>query len=170
MIKKITFFLFYLVFSLPSFAFEALDIPPEKLKKLMEEWKPLVVSGGAVPWDVFATTTEKEECTIDKEGYDYCIVKPTYSEKVKALSGTKIKLMGYMFPLGQGKNQKNFLIGPYPLSCPFHYHVGPAQTIEVIAKDHIEFSYKPILLEGIFSTDFNEETGVFYYLKEAENI
>ncbi len=142
----------------------------EDIGEMQEEWKPLKVSGDAIPWELFATTKEDESCVVGDEGYDICLVKPEYSDAVKKLNGIEVTLMGYMFPLEQSESQKNFLVGPYPLSCPFHYHVGPTQMVEVFADEHIEFSYEPITLKGVLELKFNEETGVFYYLRRGSKV
>jgi len=127
----------------------------------------LEVPQGYITWQKFATTKEVEVCKKDDEGYDHCEIKPEYSDKVLALNGKKIKLMGYMFPLMQGDNQKEFLLGAYPQSCPFHYHVGPSQIVEVHSPKGVKFSYEPVKIEGNFTAEYNSEFGVFYYLKDA---
>jgi len=81
-----------------------------------------------------------------------------------------VTLMGYMFPLEQSEEHTNFLIGPYPLSCPFHYHVGPTQMVEVFTKEPIALSYEPVTLKGILELRFNEDTGVFYYLNNGQKL
>lgn len=134
---------------------------------LISEWKPLKVTGDAIPWSRFATTKEHESCSKDAEGYDNCFIKPEYSTAMRQLDGRQVTLMGYMFPLEQSEKQKNFLIGPYPLSCPFHYHVGPSQMVEVFADKAIPFDYEPITIKGTLELRYNEESGMFYYLKEG---
>ncbi len=145
----------------------AQDIAAEQDEAFFGDWKPVEVTGDAIPWEVFATTKEIEKCIVDQEGYDYCTIKPGYSKDVKKHDGKKVTLMGFMFPLEQSEMQKNFLMGPYPLSCPFHYHVGPAQVIEVLADKPVAFSYDPITVTGILRLRYNEETGMFYYLEKA---
>lgn len=145
---------------------EALAITEEPIpQEMQDEWQPLQVSGDAVPWDVFATTKEHESCTKDKDGYDLCLISPEYSDAVRRLDGKEVTLMGYMFPLEQSEKQTNFLVGPYPLSCPFHYHVGPSQVVEVLADEAIAFDYEPVTVTGTLKLRFNEETGVFFYLE-----
>lgn len=162
----LSIFLLMLHSAQPALAFSEQEISPEKLQSLMEEWKPLEVTDGAIAWSRFATTKEIEQCKKLKD-YDYCIVKPEYSEDMKALDGQEVTVMGFMFPLEESDKQKNFLIGPYPASCPFHYHVGPAQVVEVLASQPIAFSYDPITLKGTLRVKFNEETEVFFYLENA---
>jgi len=152
----------------PSVAFSEEELTPEELQALKEEWKPLEVTGEAIPWSQFARTKEVEQCRTDEEGFDYCVIKPDYSPDIKALDGQEVTLMGFMFPLDQTEKQQNFLIGPYPLSCPFHYHVGPSQMVEVLADAPIAFSYDPITIKGTLHVRFNEETEVFFYLENAQ--
>ena len=150
-----------------ALSFSNQEMTEEQTNALMNEWKPLEVSGDAIPWDVFAKTTENEDCTTDKDGFDICLIKPGYSEDIKKYDGKKVTLMGFMFPLESTKKQKNFLIGPYPLSCPFHYHIGPSQVVEVLAEKPVEFSYDPVTVSGVLKLTFNEETNMFYYLENA---
>lgn len=131
-------------------------------------FQPVEVPDGYITWQSFATTKEIEECTQDKDFFQNCETKPKYSNEILALDGKEVKVMGYMFPLMQGDNQKEFLLGPYPQSCPYHYHVGPSQIIEVHSPKGIKFSYEPVKLEGKFTAEYNSEFGVFYYLKDAK--
>lgn len=148
-------------------AFSEQEMTDEQKNAPIGDWKPLEVSGDAIAWDVFAKTTETEVCIADEEGFDYCLIKPGYSEDINQYNGKEVTLMGFMFPLEQSEKQKNFLIGPYPLSCPFHYHIGPSQVVEVIADEPIKFSYDPVTVKGILKIRFNEETNMFYYLENA---
>lgn len=132
-------------------------------------FKPIEVPEGYISWESFATTKEVESCREQEDDNIFidCEIKPEYSDEILALDGKEIKVIGYMFPLTQGDNQTEFLLGPYPQSCPYHYHVGPSEIIEVHSPKGIEFSYEPVKLEGRFSAEFNSEFGVFYYLKDA---
>lgn len=130
-------------------------------------WKPLEVTGDAIPWQLFNETKEVEVCTVDEDGFDNCWINPEYSPTITQYHNQTVTLMGYMFPLEQSDKQGHFLIGPYPLSCPFHYHVNFSQIIEVRTKKPIKFSYEPLTLKGTLSASLNEETGLFYVLSEA---
>lgn len=166
-VQSLIAFLLYIFLASPLFAFIQEELTDKQLEEMMEGWEPLQVTGDAIAWNIFADTGEVEECTIDEEGYDYCIIKPEYSDAIKKLDGMKVTLMGFMFPLEPTDKQYNFLLGPYPLSCPFHYHVGPSQMVEVFVKKPVTFSYDPIVVEGVLSLRFNEETGMFFYLENA---
>ncbi|MFT7099214.1 MAG: hypothetical protein ACJAS6_001088 [Rickettsiales bacterium] len=146
--------------SINSFAFSIEELEED----YSQDFKPLQVSGDAIKWEIFAKTVEKTSCITDAEGFDDCVIKPVYSSKIKALNNKRVTLTGFMFPLDMSDKQKNFLIGPYPASCPFNYHIGPSQVVEVRLNKAIEFSYDPVTVRGVLSLKYNEETGVFYYL------
>jgi len=125
------------------------------------------VPGDAVSWQVFNKVKEIKISTV-KDGIQDEYFKPEYTDEVKALDGKSIKIKGFIFPLSPEKKQNNFLIGPFALSCPFHYHVQPKFVIEVESTQKpIDFTYDMIIVEGVFEVKFNKETGVFYYLKNA---
>ena len=128
-------------------------------------FEPLKVTGDALPWQLFRETKEIEDCTIDKDGFDYCLIKPIYDENIKKYNGETVTIMGYMFPLEESEKQKKFLMGPYPLSCPFHYHVGPSQVIEIKSDNPVDFSFDPITIKGKLKVKYNKETGSFFYLE-----
>lgn len=151
-----------------GYAFEIQKLPEAEYEKLLQEWQPLKVTGNAVSWDVFSETKEIEECSKDKEGFDLCLIKPEYGKRIRQLDSQHVTLMGFMFPLELEEGQHAFLLGPYPQSCPFHYHVGPAQVVEVRTAKPVPFTYDPITITGTFRLRYDEETGVFYYLEDAQ--
>lgn len=115
---------------------------------------------------MFGTTKNITTCKEDEElGYEICEIKPEYSEEIKAYDGQEITIMGFMWPLTDSmEGQTNFLLGAYPLSCPFEYHSPPSQMVEVFSKTPIKFSLDPVSIKGRFEIRYNKETGVFYYL------
>ena len=127
---------------------------------------------GATSWEVFNKVKEVKVTETDKEtGAENEYFKPEYTDEVKALDGKTIRIMGFMFPLTATKGQKNFLIGPFALSCPYHYHVSPKLNIEVFsAEKPIDFTYDQIVIEGKFEVKFNQENQVFYFLNNAKLI
>lgn len=157
---------------LPSmaFAFAEQDYSEDQWAQMQQQTQPLQVTSDAISWDIFGQTKSEQICTVDEDGYDFCYDNPTYPETLKALNGKEVILMGYMFPLETTPIHSNFLFGPYPLSCPFHYHVGPKLVVEINAYTPIDFSYDPIKLKGILRVELNKETDVFYYLDKAEEI
>ena len=77
-----------------------------------------------------------------------------------------------MFPLDGHEDQKMFLFGPFPMSCPYHYHVGPALVIEVYAEDNpVNFEYGPVTIAGTLElVPDDPEYSVFYRLLGAKRV
>lgn len=124
---------------------------------------------GGVNWKVFGKTEAKAYKFKTEDGYDMEGVRPEFTPDIKALDGNDILIQGYMFPLDQEEDQKLFLIGPFPLSCPFHYHVSANLIIEVHAKDAIPFSYDAINVSGKLElVPQDDEYNMFYRLKNAK--
>jgi hypothetical protein len=124
---------------------------------------------GGIDWKIFGQTLQKEYAITDAEGMQWSGVRPEFSEDLKRHDGTEILIQGYMFPLGQEEKQPLFLLGPFPLSCPYHYHVTPNLIIEVHAKTAIVFSYDAVNLRGKLElVPRDDEYNVFYRLKDAE--
>jgi len=96
----------------------------------------------------------------------------TFQEGVKALDGKEIIIKGYMFPLDETEEQTLFLLGPFPLSCPFRYHVGSSMVIEVHAEEKpVTFDYEPVTLTGVLELiPEDKEYNIFYRLKKAKKI
>lgn len=124
---------------------------------------------GGVPWTLFGATGQNPYTYTDEEGGEWSGVRPEFSEELKALDGTEILIQAYMFPLGQEEQQSMFLLGPFPISCPFHYHVTPNLIIEAHADPAIEFSYDAIDVKGTLELVYkDDEYNVFYRLKNVE--
>ncbi|PZO86733.1 MAG: hypothetical protein DI626_05700 [Micavibrio aeruginosavorus] len=158
---------FMLCHAVPAQALTETDAPERTIADYIKDY--VDVPEGAVDWKIFSKTKELKIEGRDADGMDYSFVKPEFPEDVKALNGKKIKIKGYMFPLESEDNQKMFLFGPFPVSCPFHYHVGPSMVLEVYTKGKgIKFSYDPLVLTGTLELVPEDlETGVFYRLKNA---
>lgn len=124
----------------------------------------------ALNWKQLGQTKEIRVDGKTKDGYDFEYYKPGFTPDTKALDGKTVKIKGFMFPLDPSEKQSLFLIGPFPVSCPFHYHVGPAMVIEVHTgkETPVKFSYDPVLIEGRFElVEKDMENSTFYRLQDA---
>ena len=124
---------------------------------------------GGIPWETFGETGMDEYTIVDSEGNDWVGVRPKFNEKVKKLESKNILVQGYMFPLEQDEKQSLFLLGPFPLSCPYHPHVSSNLLIEVHTKNPITFSYDAINIKGeleLVSKD--DDYNIFFRLNNAE--
>jgi hypothetical protein len=130
------------------------------------------VPEGAMNWKIFGTTKEIKVAGKTKDGYDFEYLKPDFSADIKKLDGRIVTVKGFMFPLNETTKQKQFLFGPFPVSCPFHYHVSSSLIMEVHAdKTPVKFSYDPVLLKGRLQlVDKDPENSTFYRLLDAKKI
>lgn len=129
------------------------------------------VPDGGTPWKVFGETGMNEYTFNDNEGNEWIGVRPEFTDKLKKLNSKNILIQGYMFPLEQDEKQSLFLLGPFPLSCPYHPHVSSNLLIEVHAKKPILFSYDAVNIEGKLElVPKDDDYNVFFRLKEAKQI
>ena len=173
-IKKIFFFIsFILVNHKIAFAIDlkSLDedesLLEENIISFVDDF--ITLPEGGTPWQTFGETGMNEYEIIDEEGYEWIGLRPVFKEDLKKLDSKEILVQGYMFPLEQSSKQSLFLLGPFPLSCPYHPHTSSNLLIEVHSKKPILFSYDPINIRGKLElVPLDDEYNIFYRLKEAE--
>ena len=128
------------------------------------------VPKGGVAWELFAQTKQESFQTVTDEGYDLLTVLPEFTDDIRAIDGQEILMQGYMFPLSQASKQTLFLFGPFPNSCPYHYHVGPNLVIEAhtTKENAIDYRSGPINIKGRLElVERDLETGIFYRLRDV---
>jgi hypothetical protein len=134
------------------------------LKPSESIWKPAPTPPGGVPWQVLEATQEDPKAAKAGE------VKPLYPAPVKALAGRKVKINGYMLPLGKGANQSHFVLLAYPPDCPFHLNPGPQQFIEVSVSSPIPMNYDVRTIEGTLELAGTAGGGVFYKISDGKEL
>lgn len=126
---------------------------------------------GGIAWDVLAKTEEIPYEEPGEDGIDMAGVRPGFPDAVKALDGKVVTMQGFMFPLGPDEKQAQFLFGPFPMTCPYHYHVSPAMVIEVAIDPPLPFTYDPVTLTGRLELVPRDDMfNVFYRLKDTRVI
>ncbi len=126
---------------------------------------------GGLSWQVLATTKEKEMIVGKVEEGDLISIRPEFTDEVRKLDKQTVVMQGYMFPLEQSEQQAKFLFGPFPMSCPYHYHVGPSMVIEAHPQTPITFTFDALTLKGTLElVPADDEYNVFYRLKDASVI
>lgn len=124
-----------------------------------------------VSWHLIGETGQKDYAYTDDDGAEWSGVRHVFTDDLKKLDHSEIIIQGYMFPLDADEKQSTFLFGPFPLSCPYHYHVTPNLIVEVHAKSPIVFSYEAVNLKGVLElVPKDDYYNVFYRLKHAELI
>ena len=145
-----------------------MDIKPSSEEVVSSISKYVTVPEGGLDWKILAKTKSFAYSFTDEEGEEIHGVKPGFLPSLINLDGQSITMQGYMFPLNAAEDQPMFLFGPFPISCPYHYHVGPALVIETHATEEIEFKLEPITLKGTLELiPRDDEYSVFYRLKDA---
>lgn len=126
------------------------------------------VPEGGIDWKMLAETKSIPYSFINEEEREIQGVKPKFSDALKVLDGKNILIQGYIFPLDANEEQSRFLFGPFPVGCPYHYHVGPALVIEVHAKNPIRYSWDAMNISGRLElVERDDNYNVFYRLHDA---
>lgn len=158
--------------SFHAFAFEQEDGGDAPTRTIADYIKDYVdIPAGGTDWKMFGKTKEISIETKDAEGFDVQYYRPEFPAEILALDGKEITLKGYMFPLEGSEGQSLFLFGPFPINCPFQYHVGPSLVMEVQAANPVKFDYEPLILQGTLQLVKDDpENSVFYRLIKARKL
>ena len=93
---------------------------------------------------------------------------PQFSDAVLALDQKTVKVQGFMLPLETGAKVRHFLLSAIPQSCPFHVHIGGAESlIEVRTTQPMAFTWDGVILAGKLSVLKDDPEGVLYRLTDA---
>ena len=157
--------------AVPAYALtyeEGADAPTRTVTDLIKDY--VDVPKGGMDWQLFGQTKEIETDGKFDDGADVTYFKPEFPAALKALDGKEVTIKGFMFPLEEDEAQKEFLFGPFPVNCPFQYHVGSALVIEVHApKKPVTFTYDPLILKGRLElVPEDKKFSTFYRLQDAE--
>lgn len=127
-------------------------------------WKPAPTPRGGISWQLLEST--RETTRTDDQGY--IRAKPLFPPAVQALAGRRVRVSGWMMPLENAARQRHFVLLAYPPGCPFHFHAGPTQFIEVKADTAFPVEIEQaITVEGVLELTGQDESGIFYRLTAA---
>lgn len=138
---------------------------PENIDEAISEY--VDTPDGALPWRLFSMTKSTEEKGVDSRGYDYLTLHPEFSDGLKKHDGKQVTIKGFMFPLQPSEKQEEFLFGPFPVSCPYHYHVPNTLVIEVHVREPQKFTFEALTLTGRLELLIEDEFNMFYKLHDA---
>jgi hypothetical protein len=97
-------------------------------------------------------------------------IVPVYPAAVKALDQKKVRLQGFMMPLGPGEQQRHFLLASVPLTCSFCTPGGPESMVEVRTIQPVKYSLQAVVVEGKFHVLQNDPYGLYYRFTEAVGV
>ena len=146
-----------------SLAAQAPD--PKAGPEVEDIWQPAATPKGGVSWKTLEATGE----TTRKDSQGYILSKPKFTPAVQKLDGKRVKVAGWMMPLGAGSTQKHFVLLGYPPGCPFHFHAGPTQFIEIYADTPFPTNETKVhVVSGVMELTGYDESGIFYRLRAAK--
>ncbi len=103
----------------------------------------------------------------DKNGYSY--EAPLFSQNLRRWNNKIIKLKGYVIPVGEIGDPNKFMLSSLPFNvCYFCGAAGPETVVQVEAERPVEFTTKPVLMEGLLLLNDKDPDRHIYILKSAK--
>lgn len=119
-------------------------------------------------WKILANVTYK---TRFDEKLKYEVDYPEFGEESKELEGKIVKVKGYMVPLDEYRGHNFFVLSALPYNvCFFCGAAGPETVMEIYTKEEIEFSEKPIWVQGRLKLNDDDYDHLMYILEDAVQI
>ncbi|NKF21276.1 DUF3299 domain-containing protein [Solimonas marina] len=95
------------------------------------------------------------------------LTRAVFPAPLQALDRQRIRIAGFMVPLGLDEKQTHFLLSANPPSCFFHPPGGPASAMEVFAPAGVAMTYEPMVLEGQLELHAKSQDSILYRLRSA---
>ena len=127
----------------------------------LSPFAPLKPRTDVVAWSVL---TDVKTQRLNKR------IVPVYTPAVMALDQKKIRLQGFMMPLGPGEQQRHFLLASVPLTCSFCTPGGPESMVEVRTVKPVKYRQEAVVVEGQFHVLNNDPYGLYYRFTEAVGV
>ncbi len=105
----------------------------------------------------------------DKNGYSFEV--PLFSKNLKTWNGKKIRLKGFVIPVGEVGDPKKFMLSSLPFNvCYFCGAAGPETVVQVESDQVVNFTTKPVIIEGILQLNDKDQDNHIYILKSAKPV
>lgn len=127
----------------------------------LSPFAPLPKRSDVVAWSTLTDVTTKVE---NKR------IVPVYPAPVAALNQKKLRLQGFMMPLGPGETQSHFLLASVPLTCSFCTPGGPESMVEVRTSKPVKYKLEAVVVEGTFHVLQNDPYGLYYRITGAVGV
>lgn len=127
----------------------------------LSPFAPLKPRSDVVPWSVL---TDVKTVIQNKR------IVPVYPTAVQALNQKKVRLQGFMMPLGPGELQRHFLLASVPLTCSFCTPGGPESMVEVRTVQPVKYRMEAVVVEGRFHVLQGDPYGLYYRFTEAVSV
>jgi hypothetical protein len=117
-------------------------------------------------WHVLAEVSFRKE---NKNGYEMEV--PLFSTHLKSWNGKKVKLKGYVIPVGEVGDENKFMFSSLPFNvCYFCGAAGPETIMEVESAEKVKFTSQAIWMEGVLQLNEKDPDRHIYILKSANVI
>lgn len=114
-------------------------------------------------WHVLAEVSFRKE-----KKNDYEMEVPIFSTHLKSWNGKKVKLKGYVIPVGEVGDESKFMFSSLPFNvCYFCGAAGPETIMEVESAEKVKFTSQAIWMEGILQLNEKDPDRHIYILKSA---
>jgi hypothetical protein len=95
--------------------------------------------------------------------------KPVFSDAAKAINGKIVTLPGYIVPFTSGLKSTHFMLSSLPLNACFFCGVGgPETVVEVFSTSPVQFTEKPVEVQGTLRLNEHDPDKMIYILEKAE--
>lgn len=123
---------------------------------------PLRDLPGVLPWSLFGEVSHRQE---GKRSV------PVFPAQLTSLSGSRVKVQGFMLPLQAGERQTHFLLSAVPTTCNFCLPAGPEGVIEIRMRGAgIKVVVDAMVLEGTLRVLPTDPMGLLYRLTDAQPV
>lgn len=114
-------------------------------------------------WQTLAEVSFKKET---RNGYE--VEVPQFSKYLKSWNGKKVRVKGYVIPVGEMGDASKFMFSSLPFNvCYFCGAAGPETIMEVETNEKIKFTSKSIWMEGVLILNDKDPDHHMYILKSA---
>ena len=121
---------------------------------------------GILTWDALANLEVRVETPAPLQTLFFV----EFSEKIKELDGETVRLKGFMYPLEAGEAHAWFLLSALPPACPFCLPGTSRTLVDVHGEEPIRYTLDPVVLEGKFALLSEDDSGLYYRLKDAVQV
>jgi len=127
-----------------------------------------VVAQNNNAWNDLADVTFKAEMNLEM-GVE--VEMPVFGPSAMALDGAVIRITGYIIPTDEGMNMEYLIFSAYPFAaCFFCGGAGPETVMEVYLSETVNYTTKPITIEGRLELNHTDINQLMYLLKDAKKV
>jgi hypothetical protein len=128
--------------------------------------KPLPPLKDTLSWAVLQKVQSVRTLTAEKSE----VWLPKFTPEQQKLNKKPIKLYGFMLPTQAGETQKEFILTPYPPSCPFCMTMGPDSVVQVVCDKPAKVTFEPVVVSGNFVVLEDNASGFYYRITDASAV